>query len=62
MSALGLQKALGIGSYRTSWLLLHKRRRALISPEQNPVSGEVELDEIYIGSDDKPGAKCRSSK
>ena len=62
VSALGLQKALGIGSYRTSWLVLHKLRRAMISPGRNLLSGEVEVDEIYIGGDDKPGAKYRSSK
>lgn len=28
MSALGLQRALGLGNYKTVWAILHKLRRA----------------------------------
>ena len=31
-SALGLQRVLGLGSYRTAWNLLHKLRRAMVRP------------------------------
>lgn len=31
-SALGLQRTLGLGSYRTAWNWLHKLRRAMIRP------------------------------
>ena len=32
-SALGLQRVLGVGSYRTAWNLLHKLRRAMVRPD-----------------------------
>jgi hypothetical protein len=32
VSALGLQKALGLGSYHTAWEWLHKLRRAMVRP------------------------------
>jgi len=48
-SALGLQRALGLGSYRTSWLLLHKLRKAMIRPHRDRLSGEIEVDETYVG-------------
>ena len=31
-SALGLQRVLGLGSYRTAWTWLHKLRRAMVRP------------------------------
>ena len=31
-SALGLQRVLGLGSYKTAWTLLHKLRRAMVRP------------------------------
>ena len=48
-SALGLQRVLGLGSYRTAWMLLHKLRRAMIRPGRDRLRGLVEVDEIYIG-------------
>jgi transposase-like protein len=49
MSALGLQRILGLGSYRTAWLLLHKIRNAMIHADRSPLQGEVEVDEAFIG-------------
>lgn len=43
ISALGLQRELGIGSYRTSWMLLHKIRRAMVRPGREGLSGTVEF-------------------
>ena len=48
-SALGLQRILGLGSYETAWLILHKLRRAMIRPDRDKLSGEIEFDETYIG-------------
>ena len=62
VSALGLQRALGIGSYRSAWLALHKLRRAMITPGRNLLKGEVEADEIYIGGTESEGSKYRASK
>lgn len=49
VSALGLQKILGLGSYRSAWLLLHKIRTAMIFSDRSLLSGDVEVDEAFIG-------------
>lgn len=49
ISALGLQRALGLGSYQTSWTLLHRLRRAMVRPERERLRGLVEIDETYVG-------------
>jgi transposase-like protein len=48
-SALGLQRILGLGSYKTAWAWLHKLRRAMVGPGRERLSGEVEVDESYVG-------------
>lgn len=48
-NALGLQRALGLGSYHTAWKWLHKFRRAMVRPGRDNLSGIVEVDETYIG-------------
>ena len=60
ISALGLQKALGLGSYRTAWALLHKLRRAMVRPDREQISGEIEIDEIFIGGP-RPGKRGRGA-
>jgi hypothetical protein len=45
ISALQLQAKLGIGSYKTAWLLLHKLRKSMVDPERDPLEGMVEVDE-----------------
>lgn len=49
-SALGLQRVLGLGSYRTAWTWLHKLRRAMVRPGRDRLSGRVEVDETYLGA------------
>lgn len=60
VSALGIQKALGLGSYRTSWSLLHKLRIAMIRPGRERLSGIVEVDETLVGGP-KPGKRGRGA-
>ncbi len=48
-SALGLQRVLGLGSYRTAWSWLHKLRRAMVRPNRDRLTGWVEVDETYLG-------------
>lgn len=48
-SALGLKRVLGLGSYETAWMMLHKLRRAMVRPGRDKLSGVVEVDETYIG-------------
>ena len=49
MSALELQRKLGMGSYKTAWLLIHKIRKAMVSSGDFPLNDSVEADETYIG-------------
>ena len=49
VSALGLQRVLGLGSYETAWTWLHKLRRAMVRPGRDGLAGAVEVDEIYVG-------------
>ena len=60
VSALGLQRALGLGSYRTAWTWLHKLRYAMVRPGRDRLSGIVEVDETYIGGQ-KPGKRGRGA-
>jgi len=48
-SALNIQRQLGIGSYKTAWLWLHKLRRAMVVPGRDKLSGVVEVDEALFG-------------
>src|SRR4051795_10202877 len=48
-SALGLQRVLGLGSYKTAWTWLHKFRRAMVRPGRDRLTGRVEMDETYLG-------------
>lgn len=56
-NALGVQHLLGLGSYRTAWLWLHKLRTAMVRPGRDKLSGIVEVDETLIGGKyhGKPG-------
>jgi transposase-like protein len=49
MSAVQLQRQLGISRYETAWLILHKLRRAMIAPERGRLSDHVEVDEALVG-------------
>jgi len=49
LSALQLQRQLGIARYETAWVMLHKLRRAMVRPDRAPLHTEVEVDEAYIG-------------
>ena len=59
-SALGVQRVLGLGSYRTAWRWLHKLRRAMVRPGRDRLSGTVEMDEVYIGGE-RPGKRGRGA-
>ena len=61
ISALGLQRVLGLGSYKTSWAMLHKLRRAMIRPGRERLQGIVEVDEAYWG-DEEAGIKGRHTE
>ena len=60
-NALGLQRVLGLGSYRTAWVWLHKLRRAMVRPGRDRLSGVVEVDETYIGGE-RSGKRGRGAE
>lgn len=61
ISALGLQHALGLGSYHTAWGWLHKLRSAMVRPNRDRLSGTVEVDEAFIGGY-RPGKRGRGAE
>lgn len=61
VSALGLQRALGLGSYQTAWAWLHKLRRAMVRPGRDRLSGLVEMDETFIGGE-REGKRGRGAE
>ena len=64
ISALQLQAQLGLGSYKSAWLLLHKLRRAMVDPDRSLLEDLVEIDEATLPfrtvKDPTPGGQGRS--
>ena len=59
VNAINLQELLGF-SYPTAWSWLQKLRRCTIRKDREKLSGKVEVDEFFIGSQ-KPGKRGRGS-
>lgn len=51
ISALLLQRQLGLSCYETAWVMLHKLRRAMVNAGREPLRGEVEVDDTWVGGD-----------
>ena len=60
ISALGLQRSLGIGSYHTAWEWLYRLRHAMVRPGRDRISGTIEVDETYVGGK-KTGKRGRGA-
>ena len=50
LSALQLQRQLGIHRYETAWVMLHKLRRGMRRPHREALREKVEVDETFIGN------------
>jgi transposase-like protein len=59
ISALLLQRQLGLRRYETAWIMLHKLRRAMVNAAREALHGEVEIDDTWIGG---PQAGLRGSR
>jgi len=68
VSALGLQRVLGLGSYQTAWTMLHRFRCAMVRPDRERLKGVIEIDETYPAITDRQqpisavGCKSKTSK
>jgi transposase-like protein len=51
VSALFLQRQLGLSRYETVWMMLHKLRRAMVNTAREPLRGEVEVDDTWVGGE-----------
>ena len=58
ISVLQLQKQLGLGSYKSAWLLCAKLRRAMVAPGRAPLAGLIEVDEAEIPLRTKADPVC----
>lgn len=61
-NALGLQRVLGLGSYRTAWTWLQKLRRAMVRPGRDRLHGHVEVDESLVGGISSGGKRGRGAE
>lgn len=60
ISAKELKRKLGIKSYSTAWLLLHKIRLGMKSSGNFPLTGDVEFDDTFLGKEPNPKSKNRA--
>ena len=56
ISALLLQRQLALRRYETAWMMLHKLRRAMVNAAREPLHGDVELDDTWVGGP-QPGLR-----
>lgn len=64
VSAMELQKRLGIVRYETAFQLLHKLRAAMVRPNRDKIGTEwpVELDIVFIGGTHRSGVRGKTDK
>lgn len=64
VSALELQKKLGIDRYETAFQMLHKLRGAMVRPNRDKIGEEwpLELDIVYIGGKTKSGISGKTNQ
>jgi hypothetical protein len=62
VSALLLQRQLGLSRYETAWMMLHKFRRAMVDVTREPLRGEVEVDDTWMAANKRVFAVADSSR
>jgi len=58
ISAVQLQRQLGIAKNDTAWFMLHRLRQGMVNVDRSPLSGLIEADETHVGGPAK-GMKGR---
>ena len=61
VSAKTLQRWLGFGSYQTAWTMLHCFRTAMVRPDRDRLSDQVEVDETLVGGEEQGGKRGRGA-
>lgn len=63
VSALGLKRVLGLGSYQTTWAIMHRLRRAMVRTDRERLHGIVEVDETFLGGPQRsPQSRTRRGR
>lgn len=64
VSAQSVQRTLEIGSYQTVWAMMHRLRSVCVRPGRDKLSGRVEIDETFVGGEEKglPGGRAAGKK
>ena len=63
ISALQLQRNLGLGSYKTAWFMAHRIRLAMQEETMRKLlEGTIEVDETYVGGKSKEGKRGHGSE
>ena len=60
ISAIHLQREMGLGSYQTAWAMLHRYRSVMVRPGRDQLRGDVEVDESFLGGPE-PGMPGRGA-
>lgn len=64
ISALELQKRLGITRYETAFQILHKLRAAMVRPDRDKIGADwpIELDIVFVGGKHKSGIQGKTNQ
>lgn len=62
VSAQGLKRILGLKSYESAWLMLHKIRSVMVLPGREMLQGKVEVDETIVGGVHHGGKRGRGAE
>ncbi|XER13287.1 IS1595 family transposase ISGba1 [Sporomusa aerivorans] len=60
LSAKTLERTIGT-SYKVAWMMLHRFRIAMVSRERTQLSGNIEIDETFIGGVKQGGKRGRGA-
>jgi transposase len=61
ISAKQLERELGV-TYKTAWRMFNKIRNHLMTQDEEPLSGEVEMDETFVGGKPRQSDRVRREK
>lgn len=53
LSAVQLQRQLGLRNHETAWYLLHRLRKGMVNDARSQIAGLIEADETLIGGPEK---------